>query len=127
MRFVDFLRSAVLLLVTAHRRESWGRPMEAIGRALAWIAALATDGTPRENGQIAEITTSLDLTTWPTGSRVIIRRERAHPGAQLTFTDHDGYRFQATLTAEIWLVDGGDIGTAGHGDDGVSLSAPGTG
>ena len=64
----------------------------------AWIAALATDGTLRENGQIAEITTSLDLTAWPAGSRVIIRRERAHPGAQLSFTDHDGHRFQAVLT-----------------------------
>jgi Transposase DDE domain group 1 len=29
---------------------------------------------------------------------VIIRRERPHPGAQLSFTDHDGHRFQATLT-----------------------------
>ena len=29
---------------------------------------------------------------------MIIRRERPHPGAQLKFTDHDGHRFQATLT-----------------------------
>lgn len=64
----------------------------------AWIAALATDGSERENGQIAEITDLLDLTAWPTGSRVIVRRERAHPGAQLSFTDHDGHRFQALLT-----------------------------
>jgi len=35
---------------------------------------------------------------WPTGSRVIVRRERAHPGAQLSFTDIDGHRFQAILT-----------------------------
>ncbi len=63
-----------------------------------WIAALASDGTPRQNGQIAEITNDLDLTAWPTGSRVIVRRERAHPGAQLSFTDHDGHRFQAVLT-----------------------------
>jgi len=63
-----------------------------------WISALATDGTPRENGQIAEITNDLDLTGWPTRSRVIVRRERAHPGAQLSFTDHDGHRFQAVLT-----------------------------
>jgi hypothetical protein len=63
-----------------------------------WIAALATDGSERENGQIAEITDLLDLTAWPTGSRVIVRRERAHPGAQLSFTDHDGHRFQAVLT-----------------------------
>jgi len=64
----------------------------------SWVAALATDGTPRENGQIAEITTALDLTGWPAASRVIVRRERAHPGAQLSFTDHDGHRFQAVLT-----------------------------
>ncbi len=31
-------------------------------------------------------------------SRVIVRRERPHPGAQLSFTDHDGHRFQAILT-----------------------------
>jgi hypothetical protein len=64
----------------------------------AWTCALATDGSPRENGQIAEITTALDLSGWPAGSRVIVRRERAHPGAQLSFTDHDGHRFQAVLT-----------------------------
>jgi Transposase DDE domain group 1 len=29
---------------------------------------------------------------------LIVRRERPHPGAQLSFTDHDGYRFQAILT-----------------------------
>ncbi len=32
------------------------------------------------------------------GIEVIVRRERPHPGAQLSFTDHDGYRFQAILT-----------------------------
>ena len=32
------------------------------------------------------------------GTRVIVRRERPHPGAQLTFSDHDGHRFLATLT-----------------------------
>jgi hypothetical protein len=64
----------------------------------AWVCALATDGSERENGQIAEITDLLDLSGWPTDSRVIIRRERAHPGAQLSFTDHDGHRFQAVLT-----------------------------
>jgi len=63
-----------------------------------WIASLATDGSPRPNGQIVEITDPLDLTAWPTGSRVIVRRERAHSGAQLSFTDHDGHRFQAVLT-----------------------------
>jgi len=67
----------------------------------SWIASLATDGTPRPNGQIVEITDLLDLTAWPAGSRVVIRRERAHPGAQLSFTDHDGHRFQAVLTDQF--------------------------
>ena len=40
----------------------------------------------------------VDLSSWPEGSRLIVRRERPHPGAQLSFTDHDGYRFQAILT-----------------------------
>jgi len=35
---------------------------------------------------------------WPAGMRVIVRRERPHPGAQLTFTDVDGWRFQAFAT-----------------------------
>ncbi len=52
----------------------------------------------RENGEVCEITDMVDLSAWPEGSRLIVRRERPHPGAQLSFTDHDGYRFQAILT-----------------------------
>jgi hypothetical protein len=67
----------------------------------AWVLALDQDGSQRENGEVAEITDSVDLSAWgeqdqPT--RLIVRRERPHPGAQLSFTDHDGYRFQAILT-----------------------------
>ena len=66
----------------------------------AWHPAIRQDGQEREGAQIAEIThvERLDLTPWPDGSPVIIRRERPHPGAQLKFTDHEGHRFQATLT-----------------------------
>ena len=64
----------------------------------AWVVALAQDGTERENGEVAEITEMVDLSAWPDESRLIVRRERPHPGAQLSFTDHDGYRFQAILT-----------------------------
>jgi Transposase DDE domain group 1 len=64
----------------------------------AWVCAIDQDGSERPNGHVAEITEHLDLTSWPAGSRVIVRRERAHPGAQLSFTDHDGHRFQAILT-----------------------------
>ena len=62
----------------------------------AFIPALDQDGTTRKNGEVAEITDMVDLSCWPEGTRLIIRRERPHPGAQLSFTD--GYRFQAILT-----------------------------
>jgi len=50
------------------------------------------------NGEVAEITHLVDLSACPEGSRLIVRRERPHPGTQLSFTDYDGYRFQAILT-----------------------------
>jgi hypothetical protein len=65
----------------------------------AWVPAIDQDGHERDDGAwVAEITAGLDLTAWPAGSRVLVRRERPHPGAQLSFTDHDGHRFQAIIT-----------------------------
>lgn len=73
----------------------------------AWVAALDQDASARENGQVTEISEEVDLFSWPQGSRLIVRRERPHPGAQLSFTDQDGHRFQAILTDQ----DGQDIAT----------------
>jgi hypothetical protein len=64
----------------------------------AWRPAVRQDGGTREGAWVAELTDHLDLSAWPEGARVIVRRERPHPGAQLSFTDHDGHRFLATLT-----------------------------
>jgi hypothetical protein len=64
----------------------------------AWRPAIGQDGQARDGAQVAEIPNLLDLSAWPPGARVIVRRERPHPGAQLSFTDHDGHRFLATLT-----------------------------
>lgn len=63
----------------------------------AWAPALRQDGTAREGAWVAELC-DLDLAGWPQGSRAICRRERPHPGAQPSFTDHDGHRFQVLLT-----------------------------
>jgi len=63
-----------------------------------WASALNQDGLPRDNGEVAEASDLIDLSGWPQGSRLIVRRERPHPGAQLSFTDADGHRFQAILT-----------------------------
>lgn len=67
----------------------------------AWVPAYDLDGQPRQGAWVAEITGMLDLSNWPSGSRVIIRRERPHPGAQLRFTDTDGHRFTAFITDTI--------------------------
>jgi hypothetical protein len=45
----------------------------------AWTAALDQDDSERDNGQVVEITDQLELTSWPEGSRVIVRRERPTP------------------------------------------------
>jgi hypothetical protein len=67
--------------------------------ARAWTPAVAADGEVREHADVAEITGLLDLPGWPTGMRVIVRREHPHPGAQLSlFEAADGYRYQAIAT-----------------------------
>ena len=64
----------------------------------AWTPAYNADGHPREGADVAEITDLLDLTRWPAGMRVIMRRERPHQGAQLRFEDVGGYRLTAFAT-----------------------------
>jgi len=62
----------------------------------AWVPALDSGGDPREGAWVAEL--PLGLSAWPAGTRAICRRERPHPGAQLTFSDSGGHRFQVMLT-----------------------------
>ena len=65
----------------------------------AWEPAITADGSDyRDGADIAEITGMVNLDRWPAGTRMIVRREIPHPGAQLTFTDIDGRRFQAFIT-----------------------------
>jgi hypothetical protein len=64
----------------------------------AWTPAYNADGEERDGAWVAEITGLLDLTTWPAGIRVIVRKERPHPGAQLRFTDREGLRLTAFAT-----------------------------
>ena len=52
----------------------------------------------RDGAWVAELTGLLDLTGWPPGMRVIVRKERPHPGAQLRITDVDGHRITAFAT-----------------------------
>jgi hypothetical protein len=76
----------------------------------AWRAALDGDGKPRDGAQVAELTAGMPAPItqhrasrpgpkdWPDGMRVIARRERPHPGAQLRLTDHNGWRVTCFAT-----------------------------
>jgi Transposase DDE domain group 1 len=67
--------------------------------ARAWTPAYDADGVQRPGAWVAELTGMLDLSSWPKGMRVIARRERPHPGAQLRFSDIDGHRFTCFATS----------------------------
>src|SRR3954470_6721185 len=95
---IDYCRDADLRFSVGYELTETVREAILHIPAEAWVPALDQDGSERENGEVSEITDSVELSPWPQGSRVIVRRERPHPGAQLSFTDHDGFRFQAILT-----------------------------
>jgi Transposase DDE domain group 1 len=69
----------------------------------AWRAALDPDGHPRPGAQVAELTRWIPatLTGWPPRMRIIARRERPHPGAQLHITDADGWRITVFATNTV--------------------------
>ncbi|MFI6122316.1 IS1380 family transposase [Streptomyces sp. NPDC051064] len=64
-----------------------------------WHPALDQEGSLRQGAQVAELTGLVDLAGYPAGTRLIVRRERPHPGAQLSLFDQDeGLRHQVFLT-----------------------------
>ncbi|MEU8741382.1 IS1380 family transposase [Streptomyces halstedii] len=65
--------------------------------ASAWTAAVETDGEIREGAWVAELTGDVQ-DGWPKGMRLIVRKERPHPGAQLRLTDADGMRLTCFAT-----------------------------
>ena len=84
---------------------SFGFPVEERIRAIVdlippecWRPAIEDGDELRDGAWVAEATGMIDLSSWPEGSRLVLRKERPHPGAQLTFTDVDGHRVTALLT-----------------------------
>ncbi len=65
----------------------------------AWTPAYDAGGLVRDGAWVAELTGMLNLSAWPKGMRVIVRKERPHPGAQLRLTDIDGHRFTCFATS----------------------------
>jgi hypothetical protein len=72
-----------------------------------WVRAIEANGEFRDGAWVTELTGLIDLSRWGDGVRLICRRERPHPGAQLSLFDTlEGYRHQCFLTTSQ-----GDIAT----------------
>jgi Transposase DDE domain group 1 len=63
----------------------------------AWVEAIDQDCEAREGAGVAELTDDLDLSSWPEGTRAIVRREEPHPGAQFNLFDPNGWRHQVFI------------------------------
>jgi Transposase DDE domain group 1 len=91
---------------TAGAGFSFGHPVdirvrdaaEILNDTNAWYPAIETGGGIRDGAWVAEATALVDLNAWPAGTRLVLRKERPHPGAQLRFTDSDGLRVTAFIT-----------------------------
>jgi Transposase DDE domain group 1 len=70
--------------------------------ARAWTDAIDIDGDPRESAAVAELTGALPpaaLPDYPDRMRILVRRERPHPGAQLDLIEErDGWRYTCFAT-----------------------------
>jgi hypothetical protein len=85
---------------------SFGFPVDArvwdavdtLNLADGWYPAIDSSGQIRDGAWVAEATPLVNLAAWPARTRLVLRKERPHPGAQLRFTDIDGMRVTAFIT-----------------------------
>jgi len=63
-----------------------------------WQTAVDQDRTDRPDAAVAELTDLVDLADWPPGTRLIVRRERRHPGAQQSLFPSETYRYWGHYT-----------------------------
>ncbi len=96
--FLDYLhRQRVSYSIGFAMTDALAAQLDDVPESL-WDCAIDADGQVRDGAWVIDATGLLDLTRWPPGMRVIVRKERPHPGAQLRFTDRDGLRLTAFAT-----------------------------
>jgi hypothetical protein len=72
---------------------------DAIRYARGWVPAIDPDGELREGAEVCELTGLVPADGYPSRTRFIVRRERPHPGAQLSLFDTvEGMRHQVFAT-----------------------------
>jgi Transposase DDE domain group 1 len=68
------------------------------GGPTRWAPARRQDGQVRDGAQVAELTDLVDMSDWPEGTRLIVRREPLHPGAQQTLLPSTQFRYWGHYT-----------------------------
>jgi Transposase DDE domain group 1 len=64
----------------------------------SWQPAVRQNGEVRQGAAVVEVTDLVDLSDWPGGTRLIIRREPLHPGAQQSLFPSQCYRYWGHYT-----------------------------
>jgi hypothetical protein len=63
-----------------------------------WTAAVTQAGDERSDAAVCEVTDLVDLSAWPQGTRLIVRREPLHPGAQTSLFPSLEFRYWGHYT-----------------------------
>lgn len=93
---------AVRFSVTARTNTQITRAISAIANdPSAWRRARRQNGQVRKGAAVAEVTAWVDLEGWPPGTRLIIRREPLHPGAQQSLFPDLEYRYVGFYTDRV--------------------------
>jgi hypothetical protein len=79
-----------------------------------WKPALRPDGRHRKGAAVAEVTDLVDLSDWPPGTRLVIRREPLHPGAQASLFPSLEYRYWGHYTDQPGAPSRRDLFMRGH-------------
>jgi hypothetical protein len=71
---------------------------DAIGLEECWAPAVRQDGELRPGAAVIELTSLVDLSKYPSGTRLIVRREPLHPGAQQSLFPSIDFRYWGHYT-----------------------------
>ncbi len=66
-----------------------------------WQPSLTQDGELREGAGVCELTTYVNLSSMPEGTRLIVRREPLHPGAQRSLFPSHEFRYWGFYTDQV--------------------------